>query len=86
MTWLTPHWIPKVIVQLLSASLPWPSSRFTIVYDNRYARSVMFAEELADLKDVHPERLHVVHVLSREPQEARLLSGRIDAARLAELL
>ncbi|GAA4692806.1 1,2-phenylacetyl-CoA epoxidase subunit PaaE [Phytohabitans rumicis] len=62
------------------------ASRFTILYGNRYARSVMFAEELADLKDRYADRLHIVHVLSREPQEARLLSGRIDAERLAELL
>jgi ring-1,2-phenylacetyl-CoA epoxidase subunit PaaE len=63
-----------------------PASRFTLLYGNRYARSVMFAEELADLKDRYPDRLHIVHVLSREPQDARLLSGRIDAERLAELL
>ena len=43
----------------------------------------MFAEELADLKDRYPERLHLVHVLSREPQESALLSGRLDADRLA---
>jgi ring-1,2-phenylacetyl-CoA epoxidase subunit PaaE len=46
----------------------------------------MFAEELADLKDRYPARLHVVHVLSREPQEAELLSGRLDEARLTRLL
>jgi ring-1,2-phenylacetyl-CoA epoxidase subunit PaaE len=63
-----------------------PASRFTLIYGNRYARSVMFAEELADLKDRYPARLHVVHVLSREPQDAELLSGRIDADRLGRLL
>ena len=46
----------------------------------------MFAEELADLKDRYPTRLHLVHVLSREPGESPLLSGRIDADRLARLL
>jgi ring-1,2-phenylacetyl-CoA epoxidase subunit PaaE len=61
-------------------------SRVTILYGNRYARSVMFAEELADLKDRYPSRLHVVHVLSRERQDAELLSGRIDADRLRRLL
>lgn len=63
-----------------------PESTFTLVYGNRYARSVMFAEELADLKDRYPARLHLVHVLSREPGEAPLLSGRIDADRLHRLL
>ena len=49
----------------------WPSSRparFTLVYGNRTAGTVMFAEELADLKDRYPTRLHLVHVLSREPR------------------
>jgi ring-1,2-phenylacetyl-CoA epoxidase subunit PaaE len=63
-----------------------PTSTFTILYGNRYARSVMFVEELADLKDRYPARLHVVHVLSREPQDAELLSGRLDADRLRRLL
>jgi ring-1,2-phenylacetyl-CoA epoxidase subunit PaaE len=63
-----------------------PESTFTLVYGNRYARSVMFAEELADLKDRYPTRLHLIHVLSREPQDADLLSGRIDADRFARLL
>ncbi len=63
-----------------------PASRFTVVYANRYARSVMFADELADLKDRYPDRLHLVHVLSRETQLAPLLSGRLDADRLGALL
>jgi ring-1,2-phenylacetyl-CoA epoxidase subunit PaaE len=62
-----------------------PASTFTLVYGNRFARSVMFAEELADLKDRYRSRLHLVHVLSREPQDAELLSGRIDAERFARL-
>jgi ring-1,2-phenylacetyl-CoA epoxidase subunit PaaE len=55
------------------------------LYGNRTATSVMFVEELADLKDRYPSRLHVVHVLSREPREAELLSGRLDAQRLGRL-
>jgi ring-1,2-phenylacetyl-CoA epoxidase subunit PaaE len=63
-----------------------PASRFTLVYGNRYARSVMFAEELADLKDRYPTRLNLVHVLSREPRESDLLSGRLDGDRLGRIL
>jgi ring-1,2-phenylacetyl-CoA epoxidase subunit PaaE len=63
-----------------------PQSRFTVIFGNRYARSVMFAEELGDLKDRYPTRLHLVHVLSREPQDAELLSGRVDADRFARLI
>jgi ring-1,2-phenylacetyl-CoA epoxidase subunit PaaE len=63
-----------------------PRSRFTLLFGNRYGRSVMFAEELADLKDRYPTRLHLVHVLSREPQDAELLSGRIDATKFDRLI
>jgi len=63
-----------------------PHSTVILLYGNRYARSVMFAEELSDLKDRWPARLQVVHVLSREPGDAELLSGRIDAERLPRLL
>jgi ring-1,2-phenylacetyl-CoA epoxidase subunit PaaE len=59
---------------------------FSIVYGNRTASSVMFLEELADLKNRYPEQFTVLHVLSREPREAPLLSGRIDADRLPRLL
>jgi ring-1,2-phenylacetyl-CoA epoxidase subunit PaaE len=63
-----------------------PASSFTLVYGNRHARGVMFAEEIADLKDRYPTRLQVLHVLSREPGDAPLLSGRIDADRMERLL
>jgi ring-1,2-phenylacetyl-CoA epoxidase subunit PaaE len=46
----------------------------------------MFAEELADLKDRHNTRLELVHVLSREPRDAELFTGRLDAVKLRTLL
>jgi Flavodoxin reductases (ferredoxin-NADPH reductases) family 1 len=63
-----------------------PASRATLVYGNRTSRSIMFLEELADLKDRHLERFCVLHVLSRERQEADLLNGRLDAGKLKVLL
>jgi ring-1,2-phenylacetyl-CoA epoxidase subunit PaaE len=75
------------ILSLIATALAIePESTFMLVFGNRYARSVMFAEELADLKDRFPTRLQLVHVLSREPQDAALLSGRIDAERFARLI
>jgi ring-1,2-phenylacetyl-CoA epoxidase subunit PaaE len=58
----------------------------TLFYGNRRSNTVMFADEVADLKDAHPDRMRVVHVLSREPQEVELFSGRLDADRLRALL
>ncbi|NUP45641.1 MAG: phenylacetate-CoA oxygenase/reductase subunit PaaK [Streptomyces sp.] len=61
-------------------------SRVTLFYGNRRTGSVMFADELADLKDLYPARFQLAHVLSREPREAELLTGRLDADRLAALI
>ena len=62
------------------------SPTVTLLYGNRRSDSVMFADELADLKDAYPARLRLVHVLSREPQEVELFNGRLDAAKLRALL
>ena len=61
-------------------------STVTLLYGNRRSDTVMFADEVADLKDAYPARMRIVHVLSREAQEVELFSGRLDAARLTELL
>nr|WP_205808964.1 1,2-phenylacetyl-CoA epoxidase subunit PaaE [Micromonospora sp. HNM0581] len=78
--------ITAVLSLVATALAVEPASTFTLVYGNRTAGSVMFAEELADLKDRHPTRMHLVHVLSREQGDSPLLSGRIDAERLGRLL
>jgi ring-1,2-phenylacetyl-CoA epoxidase subunit PaaE len=69
-----------------SALAGHPDSTVTLVYGNRRTDTVMFADELADLKDRYPARFELVHVLSREPREADVLSGRLDADRLRTLL
>jgi ring-1,2-phenylacetyl-CoA epoxidase subunit PaaE len=61
-------------------------SAVTLLYGNRRNDSVMFADEIADLKDAYPERICLVHVLSREPQEVELFNGRLDAGKLRSLL
>lgn len=63
-----------------------PDSTVTLIYGNRRSDSVMFVDDVADLKDAHPARMRLVHVLSREPQEVELFSGRLDAAKLRALL
>ncbi len=78
--------ITPVLSIVATALATEPHSTVTLLYGNRYARSVMFVEELADLKDRYPTRLHLVHVLSREPGGSALLSGRLDAARLSGIL
>ncbi len=67
-------------------SLLQAGAQVTLVYGNRRADTVMFADEVADLKDAFPARMRLVHVLSREAQEVDLFSGRLDAAKLRALL
>jgi ring-1,2-phenylacetyl-CoA epoxidase subunit PaaE len=61
-------------------------STVTLFYGNRRTDSVMFADEVADLKDSYPARMTLIHVLSREPQEVELFNGRLDAGKLRGLL
>ncbi len=63
-----------------------PGSRVTLVYANRTSRSVMFLDEVHDLKDRFPERFQILHVLSREQQDVELLSGRLDADRFRAIV
>lgn len=63
-----------------------PDAKFTLVYGNRRMASVMFNEALQDLKDRYPDRLTLIHVLSRQAQEVPLLEGRIDADKVREII
>jgi len=74
------------MLSIASTVLRNPKSHVTLLYGNRTTNSVMFAEELADLKDAHHRRFDLAHVLSREPRDVELFSGRLDADRLRRLL
>lgn len=63
-----------------------PASRFTLVYCNQRVNTIMFNEALQDLKDRYPARLTLIHLLSRQPTEIALLHGRLDEAKVRELL
>lgn len=78
--------ITPVLSLVASALSMEPLSTFTVVCGNRAVAEVMFADALAELKDRYPSRLQLVHVLSREMQQSDLLSGRLDAARISELI
>ena len=75
------------ILSILATTLEQQSeSKFTLVYGNRRMGSVMFNEALQDLKDRYPNRLTLIHVLSRQAQEVPLLEGRIDDAKVKEIV
>jgi ring-1,2-phenylacetyl-CoA epoxidase subunit PaaE len=62
-----------------------PASRATLVYANRGLSSIMFREEIEDLKNLHMGRLSVIHVLEHDAQEIELFTGRLTEEKCAEL-
>ncbi len=73
------------VLSIAASVLRETNANVTVVYGNRSSATVMFADELADLKDVHRDRLELVHVLSREPRESGLFTGRLDADKIRAL-
>ncbi|MQA21460.1 1,2-phenylacetyl-CoA epoxidase subunit PaaE [Rugamonas rivuli] len=63
-----------------------PHSRFTLFYGNRASSSVIFKDELSDLKDTYMERLKLAYVMSREQQDIELFNGRITKDKAAQFL
>ena len=63
-----------------------PEAKFTLIYGNRRMSTVMFNEALQDLKDRYRDRLTMIHILSRQAQEVDLLQGRIDAAKVRDII
>lgn len=75
------------VMSLLSTALAEePRSRATLIFGNRHTSSIMFLEELEDLKNEYPQRFHLINVLSREAQDVELFSGRLDRERLERIL
>ncbi|MEX0312116.1 MAG: 2Fe-2S iron-sulfur cluster-binding protein [Tateyamaria sp.] len=61
-----------------------PDSTFTLVYANRAVHTIMFREELEDLKNRYMGRLTLIHVLETG-QDIDLFSGRVDQDKCALL-
>ena len=77
--------ITPVLGTLKTILLGEPHSQFTLVYGNRASSTIMFREELEDLKNRFTSRLSVVHVLSREHQDVELFNGRITREKMEQL-
>lgn len=78
--------ITPILSIIASTLAEQPQSKFTLVYGNRRMASVMFNEALQDLKDRYPDRLTLIHILSRQAQEVPLLEGRIDGDKVRALI
>lgn len=74
------------MLSIASSVVTHPDSTVTLLYGNRATNTVMFAEELADLKNANHQRFDLIHVLSREPRDVELFSGRLEGDRLRTIL
>ncbi len=61
-----------------------PDSTFTLIYANRAVGTIMFREELEDLKNRYMGRLTLIHVLETG-QDIDLFTGRVDQDKCAAL-
>ena len=67
-----------------------PRLRHTFIYSNKTWRDIIFRDALIELEAKHPERLRVIHTLTREPDVAlcgpSVRKGRLNADVLRELI
>lgn len=62
-----------------------PDSNITLLYGNRTTQSVMFREDLDNLKNQFNDRFMLAHILTDEKQDAEIYNGRINAEKLSKL-
>ncbi|MEM9221546.1 MAG: 2Fe-2S iron-sulfur cluster-binding protein [Pseudomonadota bacterium] len=62
-----------------------PMSRMTLVYANRSVNTIMFREELEDLKDTHLGRFNIIHILESEAEDIDLFAGRVNSSKCTAL-
>ncbi|MEC8295071.1 MAG: FAD-binding oxidoreductase, partial [Pseudomonadota bacterium] len=62
-----------------------PNARFTLVYANKGVNTIMFREELEDLKNTYLGRFSVIHILESDAQEIDLFTGLVTPEKCAEL-
>jgi ring-1,2-phenylacetyl-CoA epoxidase subunit PaaE len=78
--------ITPILSLLKTALATEPNSHFTLLYGNRDSSSVIFLEELAQIKNRYMNRFQLFHFLSDEAEDIELLNGMLDQAKCTEIL
>ena len=73
--------ITPVISIIKTALNKMAATSFTLLYGNRDSPSIMFLEELAQLKNRYMDRLEIYHFLENEAEEIELFNGRLDRSK-----
>ncbi|MBM72312.1 MAG: phenylacetic acid degradation protein [Crocinitomicaceae bacterium] len=61
------------------------NSKFALFYVNKETASIIYRDEIAELKDVYLDRFQLFHLLTREPIDAELFAGRLDKERCSRI-
>jgi len=77
--------ITPVISIIASTLAREPQAHFTLIYANRQISSMMFREDIEDLKSRYLGRFSVIHILDSEGQDIDLFSGTLTAEKCADL-
>ena len=62
-----------------------PSSTFKLFYLNKTAKSIIFKEEIEQLKNKYFQRFHAFHFLTKEQRDIEFLNGRFTVEKLKTL-
>ncbi len=63
-----------------------PNSNITLIFGNQNSERMMLGEDVSALKDKFMERLNLVYVMSRQPQDVAWRNGRLDGTMLENLM
>jgi ring-1,2-phenylacetyl-CoA epoxidase subunit PaaE len=78
--------ITPVLGIIKTTLLTEPDSAFTLFYGNRASSTIMFREELEDIKNNNLGRFQLVHILDREKQDVELFNGILNREKCDQLL
>ena len=62
-----------------------PASTFSLFYLNRTAKSIIFKEEIEQLRNRYFGRLQIYYFLTREQRDIELFNGRFDPEKLGQI-
>lgn len=78
--------ITPVISNIKAILKAEPQSQCTLLYGNQRVSSIIFKEEIENLKNKYMGRFQVFNILSRESTESDLLHGRLDKAKITRFV
>lgn len=74
--------ITPILSMIKTALQQNPLAKFTLIYGNSYRHSIIFREQLENIKNQYLDRFTIHYLLSREKMSSDLYTGRISPEKL----